>query len=291
MKKETHDLVIVGAGPAGLSAAIYAARYHIDFILIGQTPGGNMSDSYEVENYPGFEVPLHGSELGEKMLKQLSRFGHKPLIDNISAALKTKDGFTLQGDNAEYHGKFVLLALGTEKTKLGVPGETEFEGRGVAYCATCDGYFYRDKEVAVVGGGDSAAKAAIYLNDIARKVYLVVRKPELRAEPHCQIKVKDAPNVTVLCETKVKEIKGVDKVESIVLDPGDKEIKVDGVFIEVGHTPQTVLSKQLGIKTDDNDMIVVKGDQKTSVKGVWAAGDITTNSNGLRRYFYSIKEN
>lgn len=290
MKVKNYDLVIIGAGPAGLSAAIYAARYHIDFILIGLTPGGNMSDSYEIENYPGFEMPLHGHELAGKMTKQLSRFGHKPVIDNVGSITKDKGVFIIHGDNSQYQAKYILLALGTEKTKLRVPGETELEGKGVAYCATCDGYFYRDKIVAVVGGGDSAAKAAIYLNDIASKVYLIVRKPELRAEPHCQIKLKEAPKVKVLCETKIKEIKGVDKVESIVIEPGDKEIKVDGVFIEVGHTPQTVLSKQLGIKTDDKDMIVVKGNQKTSVRGIWAAGDITTGSNGLRQIVTAASE-
>lgn len=290
MKKETYDLVIVGSGPAGLSAAIYAARYHINFILIGQMPGGNMNDSYEVENYPGFEMPLHGQELADKMLKQVTRFGHKPRIDNIQAVSKEGDGFKLIGNNTEYHAKTLLMALGMEKTRIGVPGETEFEGKGVTYCATCDGFFYKDKTVAVVGGGDSAAKAAIYLADIAKRVYLIVRKPELRAEPHCQLRLKEAPKVKVFCETNITEIKGVDKVESIVLGPKKKEIPVDGVFIEIGHTPQTFLIKQLSIKCNEKDLIETKNDQRTSVKGVWAAGDITTNSNGLRQIVTACAE-
>ncbi len=290
MKREKHDLVIVGAGPAGISAGIYAARYKVDFEIIGQTPGGNMSESYDIENYPGLEDVTPGHDLADRMLNQLRRFGASPKSDDIQSIIKTKEGFTLLGRNAEYQAKSVLLALGMARNKLGVPGENELEGKGVAYCATCDGFFYREKIVAVVGGGDSAVTAALYLADIAKKVYLIVRKPELRAEPAWQDKLKKDKRIEILFETNVKEIHGVDKVESILLEGKKNELKLDGVFIEIGQTPQTILYKSLGLKTTDKDLVIVDVAQKTSVKGVWAAGDITTNSNGLRQIVTAASE-
>lgn len=290
MKKEKHDLVIVGAGPAGIAAGIYAARYKIDVAVIGSNPGGNMTESYDVENYPGLEETTPGHILGDRMLNQLKRFGVNPIHDDIQSALKDKDGFILRGRDTEYQAKTVLLALGMARNKLGVPGETELEGKGVAYCATCDGFFYREKTVAVVGGGDSAVTAALYLADIATKVYLIVRKSELRAEPTWQEKLKKTKNIEVLYETNVKEIQGVEKVEKVVLEGKKTEIAVDGIFIEIGQTPQTVLYKSLGLKLTDKDLVIVDGAQKTSVKGVWAAGDITTNSNGLRQIVTSAAE-
>lgn len=290
MKKEKHDLVIVGAGPAGISAGIYAARYKIDFIVVGTNPGGNMTESYDVENYPGLEDTTPGHILGDRMLNQLKRFGSNPIPDDIQTIGKTKDGFTLLGRDTEYQAKTVLLALGMARNKLGVPGETELEGRGVAYCATCDGFFYREKTVAVVGGGDSAVTAAIYLADIATKVYLIVRKSELRAEPTWQEKIKNIKNVEILLETAVKEIVGTEKVEKVILEGKKSEIFVDGIFIEIGQTPQTILYKALGLKLTDKDLVVVDTAQRTSVKGVWAAGDITTNSNGLRQIVTAASE-
>jgi thioredoxin reductase (NADPH) len=290
MKKEKHDLVIVGAGPAGISAGIYAARYKVDSIVVGSNPGGNLAESYSVENYPGLEEATDGHVLGDHMLNQLKRFGTNPIPDDIQVITKTKEGFTLLGRDTEYQAKTVLLALGMARNKLGVPGENELEGKGVAYCATCDGFFYREKTVAVVGGGDSAVTAALYLSDIATKVYLIVRKPELKAEPTWQEKLKKTKNVEVLYETNVKEIQGVEKVEKVILDGKKSEIKVDGIFIEIGQTPQTVLYKSLGLKLTDKDLVIVDGAQRTSTKGVWAAGDITTNSNGLRQIVTAAAE-
>jgi thioredoxin reductase (NADPH) len=283
MKKETHDLVIVGAGPAGISAAIYAARYKIDYALVGRIPGGNMTESYDVENYPGLEFVTQGHDLANQMLKQLKRFGGEVKMEEVQSVEKVKGGFKLIGNNTEYNTKKLLLTIGMERNKLNIPGEHELEGRGVAYCATCDGFFYKDKVVAVVGGGDSAVNAALYLSDIAKKVYLIARKDELRAEPTCQDKCRSCKKIEIILGANVKEIKGVERVESVLLDKKEREIKLDGVFIEIGQTPQLVLIHKLALKTNDKDMIVVKGNQRTSVKGVWAAGDITTNSNGLRQ--------
>jgi thioredoxin reductase (NADPH) len=283
MSKETHDLLIIGSGAAGLSAGIYAARYKIDFAIVGRMPGGNMSESYDVENYPGLEDTVPGHVLGDRMVAQLERFGHRPKVDDIKSIVKEKGGFKVIGNGNEYHAKTLLLALGMERNRLNIPGEKEFEGRGVAYCATCDGFFYKDKVVAVVGGGDSAVTAALYLADITEKVYLIARGKELRAEPAWQDKLVTNKKIKVYLETNIKEIAGTEKVEKITLDKDDEVITLDGVFIEVGQTPLTVLTKEIGVKLNDKGVIVVKGDQKTSVKNVWAAGDITTGSNGLRQ--------
>jgi len=294
MNKEKHDLVIIGSGAAGISASIYAARYKMDFVLIGRMPGGNMTESYDVENYPGLAETVPGHELGDRMISQLERFGHRPKIDEIHEISKLKGDykFKLIGNNTEYYARALLLAIGLERNRLNIPGEKEFEGRGVAYCATCDGYFYKDKNVAVVGGGDSAVTAALYLSDLAKNVTLIVRKPEMRAEPTWQDKIKKVSNVIIITEANVKEIAGTDKVEKITIEKGGKtqELLLDGVFIEIGQTPQTTLLNQCGIKLDNNNLVVVGDNQKTSTRGIWAAGDITNGSNSLKQIVTAAAE-
>lgn len=291
---EKHDLIIIGGGAAGLSAGIYAARYKVDFILISRLPGGNMSESYEVENYPGLEESVSGNVLADRMIAQLERFGHRPKIEDVQAIRKIRGNYKFRviTNKNEYLTKTLLLAVGLERNRLEVPGEKEFEGRGVAYCATCDGYFYRGKDVAVVGGGDSAVTATIYLSDLAKKVFLLVRKPELRAEPFWQEKIKKIKNVRILYETVVKEISGTDKVEKVIIEKKGKkgELKIDGIFIEIGQTPQIALLHECGVKLDDKNQVIVKVNQKTSVRGIWAAGDITNGSNGLRQIVTAAAE-
>jgi thioredoxin reductase (NADPH) len=290
MKIEKHDLTIIGSGAAGVAAAINAARYKIDFVLVGKLPGGNMSESYDVENYPGLEETVPGHVLGDRMIAQLARFGCTPKMDGIKSIKKEKGKFIAVGNNTEYVSKTLLLATGTEKNRLNIPGETEFEGRGVAYCATCDGFFYKEKVVAVVGGGDSAVTAALYLADIANKVYLIARGEELRAEPTWQERLKQNKKIKIYLGTNIKEIIGTDKVEKIILEKNNEEIKLDGVFIEIGQTPQTVLFSQIKVRLDDKNHIAVKDNQRTSVKGVWAAGDITNGSNGFRQIVTAAAE-
>lgn len=289
MQKEKHDLVILGAGPAGLSAAIYASRYKMDFVLLGKSPGGNMCESYNVENYPGLEDVIPGHDLADKMIAQLERFGHRTKMEEIQSITKSSSGFKLVGLNTEYQCKTLLLATGMERNRLNIPGEAEFEGRGVAYCATCDGFFYKEKTVAVIGGGDSAVTAALYLADICEKVYLIARASELRAQPAHQERARENKKIEIMMNTKLKEIVGHDKVEKVVLDNGT-ELNLDGVFIECGQVPQTILFKTLNLKTDSNGVIIVKNNQRTSARRVWAAGDITTNSNGLRQIITAASE-
>ncbi|MDD3480858.1 MAG: FAD-dependent oxidoreductase [Patescibacteria group bacterium] len=288
MTKKVHDLVIIGAGPAGISAAIYAARYKMDFLIVGGVPGGNMSVSFDIDNYPGYPHTT-GSELTNNMVKQLSIIGHEIIPDSVKRIEETKEGFKLEGNTGTYFGRKILLAIGTERNKLGVPGEDALIGKGVSYCATCDGFFFKEKKVAVVGGGDAALEAAVFLSEIASKVYIIVRRDVFRAEPDWQTRIKKAKNVEILFKTQVKEIVGKEKVEKIVLDNG-KELSVDGLFIEIGETPSSVLYDQLGLKRDKEGYVVVDQKMKTSKEGIWAVGDSTTGSNKFRQIVTACAE-
>lgn len=291
MSKEViHDLIIVGAGPAAITAGIYAARYQVDFITVGGIPGGNMTLSSDLDNYPGYSHTT-GAELTKNMVGHLRNIGHEILSDSIKQLDKKPNYFTLTGaTGTEYCGRNLLLAIGAEKNKLGVPGEAELCGKGVSYCATCDGFFFKKRTVAVVGGGDAAVEAAVFLSDIAEKVYVVVRRNEFRADPEWQGRLKKAPNVEIIFEAQVKEIVGRDKVEAIRLDKENREIKLDGVFIEIGETPSSVLFDKLKLKRDEAGYVVVDEGMRTSAPGVWAAGDSTTGSNKFRQIITACSE-
>jgi thioredoxin reductase (NADPH) len=290
MKKETvYDLIIIGAGPAAISAAIYAARYRINFLVVGGIPGGNMSLSYDVDNYPGY-VHTTGSELTKNMVAQLKAVGHEILTDTIKQIKKDKKVFNLTGQVGNYQAKNILLAIGSEKNKLGVPGESELVGRGVSYCSTCDGFFFKERTVAVVGGGDAAVEASVFLSEIAKKVYIIIRRDQFRADPDWQERLEKAKNVEIITKANVKEIIGKDKVEKIRLDKDNQELVVDGIFIEIGETPSSVLFDELKIKRDNNGYVLVDQTMCTSVKNVWAAGDSTTGSNKFRQIITACSE-
>ncbi len=288
-KQEVYDLIIIGAGPAAISAAIYAARYKINFLIIGGVPGGNMSVSYDIDNYPGF-VHTTGPELTKNMISQLRAIGHELVSDNIKRITREKEVFNLTSQMGDYQAKRVLLAIGTERNKLNVPGENELIGRGVSYCATCDGFFFKNKIVAVIGGGDSAVEAAVFLGELAKKVYIVIRRDEFRADPDWQDRLEKSKNIEVVKLAKVKEIVGKDRVEKIILDRDNTEIKVDGVFIEIGETPSSVLFEQLKLKRDKDGYVLIDNEMKTSLKGIWAAGDSTTGSNKFRQIVTACAE-
>lgn len=289
VKNKTHDLIILGTGPAGLTAALYAARYKIDFIIIGRALGGYMTEAHEVENFPG-TGKISGPELSEKMVAQLKDLGHEPIMDDIQAVKKENGTIHLYGATEEYKTDHLILALGTERKQLNIPGEKEFLGKGVSYCATCDGFFFKDKTVAVVGGGDSALSAALCLADIAKKVLVIARKDELAGDPSWQEKIEDHKNIKTILGTNVLEIQGSEKVEKIILDNGPGEIKLDGVFIEIGQTPSGALLEKMSIARDKSSYIKVDSRQKTSVPGVWAAGDATTGSNKLKQIVTACAE-
>lgn len=286
---EKRDLIIVGAGPAGLSAAIYAMRYKIDFEIIARAPGGLMTEAYDVENYPGFKL-IQGADLSTAMVNQLKALGKEITLDDIRGIRKEDGEYYLKGNQKEYCAKSILLALGTERKKLNIPGEEKLAGRGVSYCATCDGFFFKGKTVAVIGGGDAALGAAVYLADLAEKVYLVHRRNEYRADPYWQEKVKAAKNIEEVLECNLTQIVGDEKVEKIIIDRDNKVILVDGVFIEIGETPQSAILTALGVECDGEGFVKVDQAGMTNLPGIWAAGDLTTASNKFRQIVTAASE-
>lgn len=276
-----YDLVIIGTGPAGLSASIYGARYKINAVTIGKLHGGTITEAHLVENYPGVGE-ISGMELGQKMLEQAESLGAKVIADSIQKIEKQDKIFVLYTRERKYETKRILLAMGAERNKLKTKGEEEFLGKGVAYCATCDGPFFKGKTVSVIGGGNAAVTAAIYMGDVAEKVYLIYRGPELKAEPAWIDQLNAKKNIEVIYNTNIEEISGENKVEHIKLDNGS-ELKLDGVFIEIGSTPAKALIAALDLKTDNKGYIEVDAEMKTSTEGVWAAGDITAGEFKLRQ--------
>jgi thioredoxin reductase (NADPH) len=282
------DVLIIGLGAAGYTAAIYTARYKLKTLIVGAEDGGMGLTAAEVGNWPG-EVEIRGPDLMEKFKKHATSFEevtHK--IARVEKLEKLPSGFrvTFQGgETAE--AKTVILATGSAKRTLGTKGEKEFSGKGVTYCATCDAFFYRGKDVAVIGGGDSAVEGAAIAAQVARTVYLIHRRNDFRAEPYWVERVKARPNVKFVLERNVLEIVGDAKVRSVKLDKpweGKDSIAVDGVFIEVGSIPSVELASALGAALDDKGFIAVTPDQQTSVPGVFAAGDNTNESNHFAQF-------
>jgi thioredoxin reductase (NADPH) len=283
-----YEVAIIGGGPAGLTAAIYAVRYKMKAITISPEWGGYTNYAHKVENWPS-ENTISGIELGKKFLDHAKFLNAELITANVQAINKTKKGFEVITQKDRYEAERIIITSGTERTKLGVEGENEFLGKGVSYCATCDGFFFKNKDVAVIGSGDSACTSAVYLADIANKVYLMYRSSKLKAEPIWIDKVENNPKIELLPTTMPVRIEG-DKVVKKVYCDDTKELKVDGVFIEIGSTPSKFLIKKLGVKTDDKGYIVVDGNQKTNIDKVWAAGDITTNSSKFKQIVTAASE-
>jgi thioredoxin reductase (NADPH) len=288
-----YDIAIIGAGPAGLNAAVYAARYGLKTVVIGALVGGTASTPHEVGNWLGTEK-ISGFELAQNMLKHAKSYG-TPVIERMADEIvKTDTGFkvTVSGGE-EIQAKTLLLATGTTHRHLGVPGESKFIGKGLSYCATCDGFFFKDKTVAVVGGNDAAATAAVFLGDIAEKVYMVYRKEPLKAEKYWQDAIAKNAKIEVIYNTVVTEIIGTDKVEGIKTEniAGEQaEIKVDGVFVEIGSEPNSEVLKDLGVESDEKGFVKIQPDGSTTAAGIWAAGDLTNGSNGFRQIITAASE-
>jgi len=286
-----YELAIIGAGAAGYSAAIYAGRSGIKTIVFDKAIGGGLGIvSPKIENYPGFES-ISGIDLMEKMKKHASKYGDIHLNEEVKKIEKDKEGFNIQTDKRIYDVKAIILCVGTAYRKLNAPGEKELTGKGVSYCATCDGFFFKDKKVAVIGGGNSALIEAIFLKQIGcKEVYVIHRRDQLRAEKSYQDEaLKKA--VKIIFNTHVESINGQQKAEYLELHDvrSDKKSKfpVDGVFISIGEEPQNELAKKLGVKLDERGFIITDDQQRTNVKGVYAAGDIT---GGLRQVVTACAE-
>jgi thioredoxin reductase (NADPH) len=278
---DIYDLIIVGSGPAGLAAAIYAARAELKFAIIERSSvsGGQDQSTYEVDNYPG--IPgINGSELSGKMREHCERRGVTFLNEDVEKVSKEGDLFKIStGDNNTYTARSVIAATGATHRKLGCKGEEELSGMGVSYCATCDGAFFRKRVVAVVGGGDVAFEDAIYLSKLARQVYLIHRRDAYRATPTLISQAKAIENISFITDTVLESIEGSDMVEKIVLknvkSGESSDLAVDGVFIAAGITPENDLFASLA-DHDDNGYIIASEDCATSCKGLYVAGDLRT---------------
>ncbi len=275
-----HKLIILGSGPAGYSAAIYAARANLKPVIIqGMQPGGQLTTTTDVDNYPGYKDGVQGPEMMEDLKAQAERFGTETIWDHINEADLSSPPFRLKGDDGEYSCDALIIATGASAKYLGLPSEETFAGRGVSACATCDGFFYRGKDVAVVGGGDTAVEEAIYLANMCNKVTLIHRRDELRAEKIMQEKLLATDNIEVAWNSTTEEIVGDDSgVTGIrlksTLDASLKELPVHGVFIAIGHKPNTdFVGDQL--EMDETGYLITRGKSTaTSVDGVFAAGDV-----------------
>jgi thioredoxin reductase (NADPH) len=289
-----YDVVIVGAGPAAYTASIYASRYKLKNLVIGKEPGGQINEAHLIENYPGFSS-ITGAELMVKFKEHVEKFKPDLVLSEVRSIKKNNDTtLTLTDESGnKYTSKTVILATGMTYRKLRIPGEEEFIGKGVSFCFVCDGMFFKDKTVAVIGGGDSAAMGASYLASVGKKVYLIFRKDKLTAEPFWEDKIKESKNIELVPNTNIKEIRGEQLVKEVLLDTpynGKSFIEVQGVFIEVGSLPSLALAKELGVKADEGGYIKINEDQSTNVEGVFAAGDITNGSNNFRQVVVASAE-
>jgi len=297
MKHETEDkiynLIIIGAGPAGLSASIYASRYGVEHKIVGALLGGQISETHKIDNYPGME-DMSGFEFSQKWGNHAKKYGVEILPELVEKINKENNIFSITLANKNIlHTKTIILATGTKKRKLNITGEKEFIGKGVSYCATCDGFFYKNKTVGVIGGSDSAATATLYLADLAEKVYLIYRKKELRAEPFWVNLIKNNKKIEVLYETNVVEILGEQKLEKIKLDKAhnnSNELNLDGLFIEAGSDPAVEYFSELEIELDENGYIKIQKTGATNVLGIFAAGDITNGSDKFRQVITAASE-
>ena len=277
---DINNVIIIGSGPAGYTAAIYAARANLKPILVsGFQPGGQLTITTDVENYPGYEDPIQGPWLMDQMQKQAAHVGTEIINSQVTEVILNEDIKKLNLDNGiTLNTKTVIISTGAQARWLGLENESKFQGHGLSACATCDGFFFKDKEVAVIGGGNSAAEEALFLTKFATKVYLIHRRDKLRAENILQDRLKENSKIEFIWNSEVTKFNGNHDLESIDLlnkkDNKTSTLKIDGVFIAIGHDPATQLFKGQ-LKMDDGGYIITDPDStKTSIDGVFAAGDV-----------------
>ena len=286
-----YDLIIIGAGSAGLPAGMYASRYKLKNIIIGEMPGGALSTSHCVENFPGV-LSAPGAEIMDNFKKHAENAGSEILQDRVEVVSKIGENHfsvsTMGGKNFE--AKRILLATGNTYKMLGIPGEKEFYGQGVSYCATCDGNFYKNLTVGVVGAGNTAITEALYLAEIAKEVHIFVRGDLIRAENIWTEKANNTSNIIFHMNTQVTEVQGnMMGVTGVILNTGEN-LTLDGLFVAIGSTPITNIVDNLLPQKDGEWCLVVDKRQETTIPGLYAAGDVTTNSNKFRQTIMSAAE-
>ncbi len=275
---ETYDTIIIGGGPGGLTASLYACRSGMNTLLIEKAfLGGRAVEQHNIENYPGYPQGVSGMELIEKMKEQSKKFGAKIVYDEVKKISKENKIFLLKGNNNNYLTETIIIATGSTPKKLNIPGEEEYGGKGVSYCATCDGPFFKDKVLIVVGGGNTALEEALYLTKFAKEIHLVHRRDRFRGDKILQNRVFSTKKISTLFNSIVLEIKGTDSVKSVIIsstkDNTHQEIKCDGIFIYVGSKANTNFLENF-LELDENGYIITGEDMKTSVEGIFACGDV-----------------
>ena len=280
---KTSKVLIIGSGPAGYAAAIYSSRAGLSPLMIsGIEPGGQLMITTEVENYPGFENPIQGPWLMEQMKKQSEAFGTKIINDYVIDVDFSQFPFVIRTEKEKYLSYSVIIATGAKAKWLGIPGEDKFMGFGVSACATCDVFFFKNKDVVVVGGGNTAVEEALFLSNICKKVTLIHRRDKLRAEKILQNRLFEKKNVEIIWNSQLKEILGNKEnklIEKIIIknisDKNENQIILDGLFVAIGHKPATEIFLEK-LEIDEDGYILTKADStKTSIDGVFAAGDVT----------------
>lgn len=289
---EKYDIVIVGAGPGGLTAGIYAGRQGTKNLIIDRDLAGGIGREVpEMENYPGFDN-ISGLELIEKMKAQAVKNCELHENENVLEIIKNDDEyrFTIKTDKDSYLSKTVILATGSSHRELNAKGEEEFKGKGVSYCATCDGFFFQGRDIIMVGGGNSALQEALYLNNLGANVTVVHRRDEFRAQKHLQEQIKEK-GINIIYNATVEEIKGDMLVDTVVLkdtQTGElSELPISGIFISVGYIPHTELAEQLGVNLDESGHIIIDKEQKTNIDYVYAIGDVCV---GLKQWVVACGE-
>ncbi len=278
--EEDWDVIVVGGGPGGLTSAIYLARYGLKTLVVEkELPGGKVNVSPLIENYPGFPS-ISGGELAKKFYEHAEKAGAQILFpEEVTDLILGDEKIVLTSSGKKFRCKALILATGSEERRLNVPGERELLGRGVSYCAVCDGPLYRGKRVAVIGGGHTAAVSVLYLSQLAEQVFLIHRRDRMRAERSVVERMADLPNVELVWNSVVEEIRGTNRVERLIvrdLKTGDvREIEVDGIFVAIGVRPNSDLARKSGISVDERGFILTDRLQRTSAKGVYAVGDVT----------------
>jgi len=277
--RETYDVIIIGAGPAGLAAAVYTGRARLNTLVLEKgMPGGQILLTDFVENYPGFPEGIVPFQLMDNFRKHAEKFGAKIETDEAKKIQKQDDLWYVLGNKGEYPARAVIIAAGSAYHKLGLPGEAELTGRGVSYCATCDGAFFKDQEVAVVGGGDNALTEALFLTKFCSKVKIIHRRDQFRAEKILHERIFANDKIEVLWDSVVEEISGTDRFESITIknvkDNKTSKLKLDGLFVTIGMDPNSGFVKGL-VDLDEGGQIRVRQNMATSQPGIFAAGDIT----------------
>lgn len=274
-----YNTIIIGSGPAGLTAALYAARAELEpLVIAGLQPGGQLTITTDVENFPGFPDGIQGPELMDKMTKQAERFGAQIVQENVASVDFSAKPYKVKTDNNEYEALSVIIATGAEVKWLGLPNETRLRGKGVTACATCDGFFFKDLDIVVIGGGDSAMEEALFLTKFGKTVTIVHRRDEFKASKIMLKRAQEHPKISFITDVTVTDILGEDSFSGIRVKDNktgeERDVAAQGYFVAIGHSPAVQIFKDAGVQLDDKGYIMQQKFTQTNIEGVFVVGDV-----------------